>query len=199
MKRPFLIFAALTLLMSGPPASAASAPPPISEEEYQVYTVALQKIRFGERLSNTPSRFVIGRETTSSPTVKVRPSVMTKFLKEGMNVQPESGLVDDFLRKNKIPAVIEPKFGGLEVELVGVRQTVDWRIRINWADFQKEHPSAYGLIQLSRAGFSRKGDVALLRAEVSSVDGQAIYTFVLGRLGGVWQVEHQTIRSAVRR
>ena len=96
IRKPLVFLFALTLLAL--PKSAAAAQP-ITEEEYKIYSLALRQIRIGDYPAQVPTLFVIGRETSGSPAVKVRRPDWIDFLKGQMGVAPDQGMVGDFIKK----------------------------------------------------------------------------------------------------
>lgn len=173
----------------------------ITHDEYVVYDALLRLIYREERKEyQNVSYYVIYRSTKTDEYL---------YLEDAKRYR---GLATDFLTKNKIPATLENKLFFGKYYLVDQKEIDDFfekaRAEIQsfeeearnrnailriisanyWRPFYEKYPEAYGLYSLSRVGFTKNKEYAVVQIiRESSLTGYS-RTYVLRKVERGWRI-----------
>jgi hypothetical protein len=135
----------------------------IEREEYAVYSAVIPSYAYEET-----GTFVIENPTTRLA-YEVKLERLQFFLfPNAPRVALSQETLDDFTARNKTNRWLTPKLEmNREYRLVDVREIIrlagDMGQHLEkWTDFFKEYPSTHGFVSLSRVGFNRQMDQALV-------------------------------------
>lgn len=161
----FLLLASVSCLAFQAPQSSIK----VSPEEYSVYSAAIREMFAGDKVTfdgggSNIRRHVVGDVTSTESSYKAESKGWGILRSESPLLTQE--LIDDFLLQNKTSADLEKKFD-LKLETLLIKKSEIDEVRkvydpSHWEDFYKKYPDSKGFIQLSRVGFNRTKDRALV-------------------------------------
>lgn len=159
----------------------------VSPGEYAVY-FALIKSRYGDHAR----LFVISDHTVSKSAEADR---YLRFISKSLRL-PKL-LVNNYLARNVSPQPLEKRFEfGMPYVLFSRRESEEvfsgQNLDEQWRAFYAKYPGSPGVINLSRIGFSRDSNLALvyMGKTCGSLCGEGTF-YLLARRNGSWVVENQ--------
>lgn len=157
-------------------------------EEYEVYGALIQ--------SAYHNALIIIEDTTANPVSRpFSPSDAARFMR---NYHPELGdeIWSDFTTKNEKPSLLERRLT-LSVKYVFISTQELQSIfsdSSGWDDFYAKYPGSQGVLTLSRVGFNKAKDTAVLyAANQFGGDGGEGNMVLLKKSAGRWTVQGQSM------
>lgn len=186
----YIRFIVFSLIFTAPVSPVYSLPisRQISPSEYAVYSALIKS-----QYSDHARLFVISDYTTSRSAEANQ--YLIRFVSKRLRL-PRL-LINNYLARNLSPQSLEKRFelgvpyvlfSGQESEEIFRGQDLDEQ----WKAFHAKYPGSPGVINLSRAGFSRNGNLALvyMGKTCGPLCGEGTF-YLLARRNGVWIVENQ--------
>lgn len=169
-------------------------PPPLSTleaEEYAVYDALIEQKYLRDKnelivIYDRTSAYKLGFDESFDKTIQ--------FVRSRIPDNLEQELIDDFINKNlqshtlkdnfnlKVPHVLDSKEEKNNVSEKGN----------SWGHFYRKYPNAHGVVSLSRVGFNRTLDRALVcdGNGRGPLNGDGSYILLIKK-AGVWTIEHE--------
>jgi hypothetical protein len=194
MSTGYSFFIILLLLLRGPDHSLIiSLEDKSLAEEYSIYNSLIEQ----RYIDNDVELVVVSDQTDTG--IFYGKSELRRFVTRYIPGLSKD-VVDDYLSKNNRPHSLHPLFS-LKVkyalisegEIKGIYKDGHDR----WAEFYEKYPKSPGYIRLSRVGFNRSIDRALVYAgnQKGRLNGAGGY-FLLVKKNGVWKIEQESHRWA---
>lgn len=161
----------------------------IEQEEYAVYSAMLVDYVFMR-----PKTIVIANPTSTFARVTKLTDFRFIFLNQAREPVLSQETLDDFLQRNKSNRWLTPKFEiSRKYALVDFREIKklanDFQMDNEWKAFSKAYPESYGFVTLSRVGFNRQMDQALVYAGWQCPGLCGHWSFqLLAKEDGLWKV-----------
>jgi hypothetical protein len=168
----------------------------IEREEYAIYSAMIEDYVYEER-----SAMVIANPTFawSAPfkpkDLQFRSTNLRELLPSATPPVVSQETVDDFLQRNKgnrwLTRKLEINRKYTLADFREIKKLVNWSDPTEqaWTPFRKEYPESYGFVSLSRVGFNRTMDEALVHIgwRCPSLCGHSSF-LMLVKKDGIWQV-----------
>jgi hypothetical protein len=184
-----LISILITLSSLASYASAICNQGGVEESETAVYSAALDEIFPGEKFRDKPIKLLVIEDITSVDEYGGK-NIFKEDLKQFIPEIPQDTL-ESFLNQNK-QFYTFTDLGDLSMEYQ-LRRPSEMD---GWRDFYERYPNSPGLISLSRVGFNREKNGALVYITHTWGDsGGNAYLMLLKREKGKWKVQHREIIS----
>ncbi len=181
--------------LSGTPSSlpGTGGACPMSDEEYAVYSAVIQE----KFLKNRDVRMIVLQDTTTGMMPGDIPPVQEDFLR-AQKPDLADDLLADLNTKMVQPCVFEQRFTvQIPVRLISQaeqEQIFQQHLDKAWTGFYAQFPGAQGILEFSRVGFSKDGNVAVVYAgnQQGGLAGGG-YNYVLEKHNHRWVIVAETM------
>ena len=187
----YLVLISILITLSSRPSYPASHlnQHEVDADEIAVYSVALDKLFPHRKFENKPIKLLVIEDITKVDAYGGN-NILTQDLKRFIPEIPQDTL-ESFQNQNK-QFYTFTDLGDLSIEYQLMRPSE----MAGWRDFYEESPNSPGLISLSRVGFNREKNGALVYiTHIWGHGGGRGYLVLLKRKNGKWKVLQREIIS----